>query len=223
MKGGFFTLLIGMISFFCYSSEQIKLMAYDIPAILQADKQGEYDLVIEQVRQLQQEKWFYTVAPPARVDKMFEQKVVDCILPFDKAFHPNKNTINSVPLNIAKARIYSISGQFESLNALVGKKVGARTGMLYGPEFDSLNLDVKLVGHIDQNIEKLLSQRIDAFVAWSPDIDAALNKKGLTFIRSDAFIVHNEAFLCHDTPIARSFIETFNKGMSQIKSEVQSD
>lgn len=218
MKRGGFVLLSWLVSYFCHGYDEIKLMAYDIPAILQADKHGEYDLIIEQVNKLQGQKWRYTIAPPARVDKMFENKLIDCILPYDKAFYFDKTAINSAPLNIAKARIYSLSNEAMSLSSLKGKIIGARTGMLYGPEFDALNLNVSYVGSIEQNIEKLLSQRIEAFVAWSPDIEAALLKKGLTLIRSEPFVIHHEAFLCHDTPISRTFIATFNNGLEKIKS-----
>lgn len=221
MKGVLFILISSVFTIFCRASDEIKLMAYDIPAILQADKQGEYDLIIEQVNKLQQQKWRYAIAPPARVDSMFESNLIDCILPYDKAFYPGTKVINSAPLNIAKARIYSLSTESMSLNALKGKKVGARIGMLYGPEFDALKLDIKYVNSVEQNVEKLLSQRIDAFVAWSPDVEAVLLKKGLTLISSEPFVVHNEAFLCHDTPVSRAFIILFNEGIDKLTLKKQ--
>ncbi|XQW86108.1 hypothetical protein ACOYR1_05055 [Thalassotalea piscium] len=221
MKVICFVVVSWVTSFFSQAQDEIKLMAYDIPAVLQKDKQGKYDLIIEQVRIIQKQQWHYSLAPPPRVDKMFEEKMIDCILPFDKAFYSDPTVINSAPLNIAKARIYSLNNKIMSLISLKNKRVGARKGMLYGPEFDALNLNVSYVGHVNQNIEKLLSERIDAFVAWSPDVEAILLKKGLTLMRSEPFIVHNEAFLCHDSKKTRAFISLFNQGLRQLMSTEQ--
>jgi len=191
-------------------------MAYDIPDVLQSDKQGMYDLLIEKAANNQQQRWDYTIAPPARVDEMFNQNVVDCIIPYDKSFHLNKQTINTLPLFVATARIYSRHQVIQQLQDLKGLSVGARKGMLYGPEFDQLNLNVNYVTRIGQNIDKLVSDRIDAFVAWSPDAEAAMQKKEVAFYRSEPFVAHNDAFLCHDTPKARAFVEQFNQGLKNI-------
>lgn len=86
--------------------------------------------------------------------------------------------------------------------------------MLYGPEFEALKLNVELVSRIEQNIEKLLSGRIDAFLAWAPDIDAVLTKKNIQLVRGKSFVIHNDAFLCHDTPKTRQFIVEFNRGIT---------
>lgn len=217
----FFVLMLGGISSICNASDEIKLMAYDIPSILQKDKQGEYDLLIAKVKALKKQNWKYEIAPPGRVDQMFESKLIDCILPYDKAFYYNKNTLNSAPLNKATARIYTLDKKLVKLSDLKGKRVGARTGMIYGPLFNAANLDLHYVSRIEQNIDKLLSKRIDAFVAWSPDVEAILQSKKVSLIRSEPFIIHNEAFLCHDTAKARVFIKVFNDGLAKAQSEKQ--
>ncbi len=191
-------------------------MAYDIPDVLQSNKQGMYDKLIAKAASNQQQPWDYTIAPPARVDEMFNQKLVDCIIPFDTAFHQNKQTINTLPLYVATARIYSRRQIIQQLQDLKGLRVGARKGMLYGPEFDKLKLNVNYVTRIEQNIDMLSADRIDAFVAWSPDAEAAMNKKAVTFLRSEPFIAHNDAFLCHDTPKTRAFVAQFNQGLKSI-------
>lgn len=216
-----FLLINILISFNADASIEIKLLAYDIPSILQQDKQGEYDQLFKRVNAELKQNWTYNIAPPARVDKMFESKRVDCIIPFEKSFHPLKETINSLPLNIAEARIYSLSEEATSISWLKGKTVGARTGMLYGAEFDNIKKDKKtyisLVGKVEQNVEKLLSKRIDAFVAWSPDVERAVTEKKITLSRSKPFLTHNDAFLCHDTPKSRAFIALFNRGLNKVK------
>jgi len=204
------------------ANETLDIVVYDIPAILQLDKQGQYDQIISAVQRQQNEQWNYTVAPPGRVDKLFDLNKADCIFPFDKRFHKNSNTVNSLPVHVAQAYIYSLPHlpPIKSLTELKGKRIGARTGMLYGPEFDKLNLDIKYVTQIEQNIDKLLSGRIDAFVAWAPDSIAAFKRKNIT-PTSDTrpFITHNDAFLCHDTPKSRAFINSFNKALRKITAK----
>lgn len=201
-----------------HAFEEIKLLAYDIPSILQSDKKGEYDKLISKAAALENTSWHYNVAPPSRVDKMFEEKLVDCIIPYDKVFHINKNTVNTTALGVATASIFSVEKKYASLSELAHLKVGARIGMLYGAEFDKSNLTVEYVARIEQNINKLLSNRINAFVAWSPDVDAVLKTKNIKLQRSNPFVVHNDAFLCHNTDKARKFIKLFNSGMIKAKA-----
>ncbi len=200
---------------FSHAFSNIKIASYDIPAIIQADGKGEYDKIFQQVNGITDSKLQYQVLPPARVDIMFNSKQIDCILPFDKKFHEDANTINSMPFSIAQAYIYSAKGtQALTLNQLKNKKVGARLGMLYGPEFDDAQLNVEYVSYIEQNIDKLNAGRIDAFVAWAPDsIQAFKNKSIGNLPHTKSFIRHNDAFLCHDTIAARKFIKTFNRGL----------
>lgn len=202
------------------STDKIKLAAYDIPFILQSDAKGDYDKVFEQVKIIADRTWHYDVLPPARVDLLFDFGKVDCIVPFDKKFHHNIDTINSDHFFIATAYIYTIAGSnpIDSLKQLVNKKVGARNGMLYGPEFDALNLRIEYVESIAQNIEKLNAGRIDAFVAWSPDSLAAFKEKGIEPLpHALPFITHKDSFLCHNTSQSIQFIEEFNRALKQVK------
>lgn len=204
-------------------AQEMKIAGYDIPALIQKDGSGEYDQKIANIQTQLAENWQYDILPPARADKLFDAKALDCIFPYDRKFHLNKQTINSLPLGIAKAYIYSKAGTmpFKNIVQLQGLRVGARIGMLYGPEFDALSLHVEYVTTLEQNIDKINQSRIDAFVAWSPDSDAAFNNKNMAPLPHGApFVEHNDAILCHDTPKNRIFIDSFNKAILSLKGQI---
>jgi len=204
-------------------AQDVRIAGYDIPALIQKDGTGEYDQKITNIQTKLSKTWQYKILPPARADKLFDAKALDCIFPYDRNFHPNKQTINSLPLGIAQAYIYSNAGSSPIVNIkqLQGLRIGARIGMLYGPEFDSLNLHVEYVTTLEQNIDKIKQGRIDAFVAWSPDSDAAFERKKMPPLpHGEPFVEHNDAILCHDTLKNRAFINNFNQAMLSLKGKM---
>jgi hypothetical protein len=200
----------------------IKLLAYSIPAILESSGKGKYDQLFQLVKHQAKRSWQYQVMPPARVDKMFEYHKADCIFPFDKAFQTDQTTISSDYFTVAQAYIFSAEGSkpFTSLTQLLGKRVGVRNGMLYGPEYEKLGLKVNLVDSIEQNLEKLQSGRIDAFLAWAPDVMAFFAEKQMKPLPHAApFVLHHDAFLCHGTEKSRQFIKEFDQALVKLKQQ----
>jgi len=210
------------LSNYSVDTSAIKLLAYNIPSIIEINGEGKYDLLFKQVKLSAQQSWHYQVMPPARADKMFQFNKADCIFPFDKAFHNDKSTIASDYFTIAEAYIFSAEDTqpFTSLKQLIGKRVGARNGMLYGPEYNELNLNVSLVDSIEQNLEKLKSGRIDAFLAWAPDVMAFFNAKKMQPLpHAQPFVFHHDAFLCHNSIQTKQFISEFNQALLTIKQQ----
>lgn len=217
-----FILAYGLTST-AYTQEQtqpLKLAAYDIPALLQKDGKGKYDVLIKRFGQQVNKLWQYDILPPSRADRLFAIKAIDCIVPYDAYFSPLENVINSSPLDVAKAYVFTAedTAPIQHLAELTGKRVGARNGMLYGGEFDNKKFNIQLVEAIKQNIDKLQAGRIDAFVAWAPDVFYTFKELGMEALpHADPFVIHKDAFLCHNTPQAQQFIDEFNRGAMQFK------
>jgi len=201
------------------STQKIAILGYDIPKLLEKNRTGEYDKILMAAFKKVSVDLTYKIVPPARADLSFDKHKVDCIIPYDKSFHKNPDTVNSLPLNIAKAYIYTDFNTLpiHNISDLSQKTVGARNGMLYGKDFDQINASVQYVERIEQNIDKLLSGRIDAFVAWSPDSDKAFKLKGISpLTRGKAFMEHKDSMLCHDNEQNRAFIKELNKALKEI-------
>lgn len=200
----------------------VTLGAYDIPTLLQKDGKGSYDLIFAEVNKIAGKNWRYQVLPPSRVDKDFASKVLDCIIPLDKDFFAGGNVMQSDFFNMAKIYIFTKEGSqpLAGVADLKGLKVGARRGMPYGPEFDAAGLKVNYSNTIEQNIKKVQAGRIDAFVAYVPDAWFAFKSLGLKMLPHNdvPMIVHEDGFLCHDTPDSRLFIKEFNTALTQLKN-----
>jgi ABC-type amino acid transport substrate-binding protein len=202
---------------------QVRLGAYAIPGVFEADKSGDYDKVLARLAASGGPKLDYVVAPPARLEDDFKAGKLDCIIPLDARFwvEPGK-FVNSEPLNIAKIYIFSraADGPYTSVAQLKGKKVGARRGMPYGPKFDAAGLTVDLVTEDNLNVQKLLANRIDAFVAYVPDMWQWAADKKQPLPHHDAakpLETHKDAFLCKDSPAARDFVKAFDAATVKLR------
>lgn len=203
---------------------EIRLVAYNIPALLQTDGKGSYDKIIAQLGHISGRTWSYDVLNPQRAEKLFVSKEADCVFPLDKYFSPVNRVLQTDYLNLAKIHIFTPHGAtaIDALPALVGLKVGARRGMPYGFKFEALQLDIEWVDDIDQNIRKIQAGRIDAFVAYIPDIWAAFKKNGmpqdfLSYRADKPLLVHEDAFLCHNNAASRAFVADFDAAIKTLR------
>ncbi len=216
-----FTLLSVGLLFSLSVMGDVKLGAYEIPTLLEKNGSGTYDKIFSEVRQAAGKNWRYKVLPPSRADKDFADKRLDCIIPLDADFYQGDKVIQSDFVNVARVYIFTERGSkpVNSLAALKGKKIGARRGMPYGPEFDKLALNVSYSNNIEQSIKKVNAGRLDAFIAYVPDAWFAFQALNMEMLpHGKAVITHEDGFLCHDTPEAKAFIESFNAALVKLRS-----
>lgn len=217
-----FSLWVFLTSFNCFAyGTGPSFAAYLIPGALEENKVGDYDKILTVISKMIGKPINYEVLPPARVENGLKTGSLDCVIPLDRRFWDGKESlINSEPLNVAKIFIFSRKneGPYTSLDQLKGKKLGARRGMPYGPKIDKDYL-LDLVTTDDQNVQKLNSKRIDAFLAYYPDMPlwAKEHKSPLPNHAQVPFDTHKDAFLCRDTPDVREFLKSFDEAVVKLR------
>jgi ABC-type amino acid transport substrate-binding protein len=200
-----------------------KIVALSIPGVFEPDKGGDYDKVLAKVA-ASGVPVDYTVAAPARAEAEFKEKKVGCSTPIDVRFWPGKEKlVNSAPMNVVKIYLFSRPGEgpYTSLGQLKGKHLGARRGLPYGPKLASSGMTPELVNEDDQNVQKLQSKRIDAFLAYVPDMWFWSKDKKQPLPNHDKdhpFDIHNDALLCYDTPENRAYLKAFDAVIEKLRS-----
>ncbi|MDB5820022.1 MAG: hypothetical protein JWQ11_3662 [Rhizobacter sp.] len=206
------------------SCAEPKIGATLIPGVFEADKSGDYDKAMAALRTASGLALEVLSQPPARVEEDLRQHKIDCMVPFDVRFWTgSEKLVNSEPVNVAKIFIFTKAGDgpYTSLEPLKGKRVGGRRGLNYGPKVDAAGMKLDPVNEDDQNVQKLDSGRIDAFLAYVPDMWIWAAEKKRQLPNHDAahpFEVHNDALLCHDTPETRAFLKTFDAAVVKLRA-----
>lgn len=207
-----------LISLFVSSHAEVSIYALNIPGLHQKDGNGEYDNIIHKAV-VRSGKAKVIVLPPARAESEFSNCTNCCISPANKNpdfYDYGADAIETAPMSIAKVYIFTGKGkkQINNLDALKGKKVGARIGMPYGKKIDASGIKLKLVSEIQTNIKKLNSGRIDAFVAYVPDAYAAfetLNIPVYPHDKENPIAIHPDSLVCRGT--GADFIKDFNSAI----------
>jgi ABC-type amino acid transport substrate-binding protein len=217
---------MGLFAWLPAADAEPKLGAYAIPGVFEADKSGTYDKVLAQIAANSGLQLNYAVLAPGRLEADFKSQNFDCIIPLDARFWGDGKLANSEPLNIAKIYLFSRTGEgpFTSLEQLKGKRIGARRGMPYGPAFDSSGVKAELVNEDDQNVQKLMAKRIDAFLAYVPDMWEWSKNKQQPLPNHDKgkpFETHKDAFLCRDSAETRAFLKAFNEAVIKMRASGQ--
>lgn len=201
---------------------EVNLGAVGIPGLLTQDKSGTYDKILARVGVVRGKPINYIVLSPARAESGLRSGALDCIIPFDHRFFTSAETLlNSAALNTAKIYLFSRPGEgpYNNLEQLSGKIVGIRRGMPYGPKLDE-KVKTEAVNNDDQNVAKLALRRIDAFLAYVPDmwLWAKKNNTALPNYSVDKPIdIHQDAFLCRDSVETRKFLQSFNKALGTMQ------
>lgn len=204
-------------------NDSIQIVGYEIPGIIERNKKGHYDKVIQKVFEDEKLNVVYTVRPTARANAEFEAKKVDCIFPIDKTFYTsNLQLVNSEPINNAKVYIYSREGEgpWHSAEQIKGKRIGFKLGVPLGPKWESSGLKGVGVVHDEQNVDKLNNHRIDAFLAFVPDMTDLLLEKKIkipSFDQTHPFDIHHDALLCYDNDKTKLFLQQFNQSILKLK------
>jgi len=194
---------------------QVTVLGIEIAGLHQADKGGDYDKNVVQVKDA-----ILTVLPATRAFAEFAKCSDCCISPANKNpvfYEFNTDAyLASKPQNLAKVYIFSPAGApaVSSLDALKGKKVGIRAGLPYGKRIDDSKDFIKDPSPTPEaSIKKLELGRVDYLLEWTPDMEIAfqkLNMKPFPHAEAQPVEVHEDSVLCKASPRTKAFLEKLN-------------
>jgi hypothetical protein len=202
----------------CLATPQIAV--YHLEGLHNQQQSGSYDTLILKVKDLGVDLNLQ-FSPILRAKHSFNNNEIDCISPADSSGDPYPfPTVQTSPINMAKAYIFRRKGDsiIGDPMQLAGLKVGIRTGMNFGNDFEKIKklVHIELVRDIELNYKKLMAKRIDAFVAYTPDIWNLLGSHELptlVYDKNHPLLIHPESIVCHDSPENRDFITQFDQAL----------
>jgi len=201
-------------------ADNLPIYALEITGLYQADGRGAYDQILVQAAPDTQ----IIRTSAAQAFSHFEKCTDCCLSPANTQpeFYPyQQGFIQTNPINLADIYIWSPPGMpvIDNIDALIGKRVGARIGFPYGKTIEQ-KLNLQRVANIETNIYLLESGRLDAMIEYVPDAYVIFDNLGKTPFphhQGAPILSHQDAILCHDTPQGRDFVAAFNKGLTRIK------
>jgi ABC-type amino acid transport substrate-binding protein len=155
--------------------------------------------------------------PPARAYLAFENNLFDCVFPVNNSILAlNKSLLLSEPLGVASAYIYTLKSRpvIKSVQSLNNMILGVRRGFDYGGFKFPHSTKTVTVGTIEQNLQLLRLNRVDAFVAYEPDSLVILdNYPKIEVHRDDDFSIYvqKDRIACYDTPRNHIYINNINE------------
>jgi len=197
-------------------AKKVDIYALEIPMLHQVDGQGFYDIKIANIL-AGSDKAKVHVLPPERAIRNFEHCDNCCYSPanLNSEFYDFDSSIRQTKaMGIAKVYIFVGFDQpiLNTVEQLKGKTVGLRRGMHYGRSIDQAEFIKKEVDSLEQNILLLQSKRIDAFVAYAPDIYEEFKRMDLipfTHDKNNPIAVHEDSLVCRG--VSEAFIKQFDE------------
>lgn len=225
----YFVLFLPLLAQANKSNDELQIAVGEMPYLFSSDKnkQGSYNRFFDLMKRQMNLPFTLVYSPPARAEQEYASNRADCITPGDIANMPNKaKFIASLPYHYAKAYIYTRADQvvISSLTQLQNKVVATRRGFSYGGfKFDT-KVNLISVSKNKQSLEMLSKGRVDAFIAYEPDILHLLKTSKNTFFHKDpAFVLHQqpEKLVCHRSKQSLQFIEQFDTTLQQLQKSGQ--
>ena len=202
------------------------IAAMEIDGLYQKDGKGLYDQIVAAATKNGGQALPVKVVHPNRAFKEFESGKVACISPANTnpAFYSFKfETVESASMTTAKVYIFTKTGSkpITDLAELKGKKVGIRSGMPYGNKVEGAGLNLVKAKTDEANVKKLNAGRIDAFLAYTPDMLTLFQNMGiepLSYDESRPIAVHEDTVLCRKDKGGDQIVANFNAGFKKIES-----
>ena len=208
------------------SAQVITLYAQSIPGLFQIDKQGAYDQVIQLVTPKTDQLVLRTL-PNSRATKAFLNCQSCCYSPSN--LNPNFYSFGAdvsmtSPINTAKAYIFSRKGDvlYSNLSQLTNKTVGIERGMNYGKNVEDASFIPSITNSLLQNFKMLQVKRVDAMIAYEPDIYQAfkhLDAEQFHYNKNKAITIHQDALVCRG--VNSEFIKGFNQNLEDLRKTGQ--
>lgn len=205
---------------------EYKVAAIQIDGLHQTDGGGLYDQVFSAINNTSEDQFSVTVMAPNRAFKDFEAGKYDCITPantnpdfYQFAFE----TIASTAMTEAKVYLFTKKGSSPEtdLSKFSDKKVGVRSGMPYGNTVENSGIKQVEGRTIEANIKKLAAGRIDAFLAYWPDVYAVFDSLGMEQLphNPDSPVArHDDTLLCRTDKNGAAAVPAFNDGFGTLES-----
>ena len=194
-----------------------------------SNKKGPYNYLVDKLKEKTASAFELIYLPPARSAMLLANKRIDCLIPgnINQVEHPEQH-VASIAFNYARAYVFTKKNRptIHSLAALDGKILATRRGYHYGDKNFGANIKNVKVNTIKQSILMLEKERIDAFVAYSPDILGAVKDfNSISFHHDKNFIIHqqSEQILCQKTQQNKQFIKELNIVITELKASGELD
>lgn len=224
---------------FCIPNISTQVMAEHVITIGASDsdyllssklnKKGPYNYLVDKLKEKTTFNFNLTYLPPARSDMLLANKLIDCIIPgnINQVEKPEEH-VSTIAFNYARAHVFTKKNRpkIHSQAALDGKVLATRRGYHYGDKVFGANVINVKVNTIKQSVLMLEKERIDAFVAYSPDILVTLNEfDSINFHYDKSFIIHqqSEQIVCQKTQLNKQFIKELNQVITELKASGELD
>lgn len=222
MQNGYTLLLL--IVFSCgLNAQTLTLYSQSIPGLFQEDKKGAYDKVIQILTQAQP-NFVHKVIPNNRAFRTFTHCQNCCYAPANLSlnfYDFGEDIVATQLINTAKAYIISLTKSrdyFTELSQLSDKVVGLERGINYGKAVADADFTTSITNSLLQNFNMLLINRIDALIAYAPDIYQAFKIVDATQFQyqvAHPLAIHQDALVCRG--VTPEFIQDFNQGLINLK------
>ena len=214
-----YCLIVGLLFVFSTSViAEIQIYALEIPGLHQKDGGGEYDAILKKAI-VEPGNANVKVVSPSRGMNLFSTCQNCCLTPANKNpdfYDFGDDVIATKPMSTAKVYIFTGKNQavINNLDDLKGKKVGARSGMPYGKKVEGAGLKLFSTSNIENNIKKIDQERLDAFIAYTPDAYTVFEKLGVSPYPHDVdnpISVHPDALVCRG--VSTDFVNMINSSV----------
>ena len=209
------------------NAQALTLYSQSIPGLFQEDKKGAYDQVIKHLTQ-DLTDFKHAVMPNNRAYRAFSHCQNCCYSPanLNSDFYDfGEDIVATQPINTAKAYIISLTKSrdyFTELSQLSDKVVGLERGINYGKAVADADFTASITNSLLQNFNMLLINRIDALIAYAPDIYQAfkiVDGSQFQYQPEHPLAIHKDALVCRG--VGPKFIQNFNSGLKQLKQSGQ--
>lgn len=198
--------------------DTLNVAAFKIANVLEPDGTGAYDKLFAEVAQKTGITFKIQVLPIARARESYAQGRYDCLVPLDTAFEArHQDHFTSVPLY--EANLYAITRKSDAIvqtvQELKSLSVAGELGVPYTLEIDALiktNKNPSLSGAI----RMLQAGRVDAIVAYTPDVQELIDHDQITDIHYDPtspIATYYDALTCQPTEKNLELLDKINHAL----------
>lgn len=209
----------------------ISIAANDSDYLLSSklNKKGPYNYLVDKFKEKTSVAFKLIYFPPARSAKLLANKQIDCLMPanINQVEQPEQH-VASIAFNYARAYVFTKNNRpvIQSFAALDGKILATRRGYHYGGISFGSSIKSVQTNTIKQSILMLEKERIDAFIAYSPDILGTLKDfNSIDFHYDKSFVIHQQAeqIVCQKTQQNKQFIKELNQAITELKASGELD
>ena len=201
------------------SSSSLTLGVSPIPQLIgeEPSEYGPYNRVLAEFTDAKFELIF---SPPARAERLFGKKQLDCLFPASVATMPDKSQLlQSEAIDKVKAYLFTREPyrQFRELHRI---SIALRRGFTYGNVKRWFPAYYVELGSDVLTLQFLHLKRVDAVVGYLPDIRSAsliLAKPMPFFDVEQPVYAAADAIVCHQTPEARELIQSIDKKIVEMR------